>query len=204
MKKSLIAIALLSGILILISCKGKDEITENQTELSAVATTTSKPVVNNSKDPLCDDVNDIILALPKYKSFENYNFYSVTCLANRAYSIEYNHKDETKSSKFTIVLYDTRHPDNTAFLSYLEDGFKSAEQTNDPKKTRVSKLNIGAKEYIRAINNEENSGGTYDCLIKDHYYLHFIVVEDKSLATTDLIEGFVGKYLKSIQITKLK
>ena len=152
-------------------------------------------------NPLCTDVKDIAEALPKFDNYRGYRRYETVCLPNRAYGFNYRAKDDAPQ-KFTIIIYDTKS-DYKPFYDHVVAGYKEAQESKAKNIMRTSKL-PGDKGYVVAFNDAETIGASYECLIKDTYYLYVIINDDKSAASPDGIEAFIGDYVSKINTSKLK
>lgn len=152
-------------------------------------------------DPLCDEVKDIAAALPKLANYRGYKWHETICLANRAYGFNYRAKDDAPQ-KFTIIIYDTQS-DYKPYYDHVLEGYKEAQQSKALNIMRTSKL-PGDKGYVVAFNDPQTVGGSYECLIKDRYYLYVLINQDKTAASPDGIEAFIGDYISKINTAKLK
>lgn len=153
------------------------------------------------KDPLCDDVKDMADAFPKFDTYRGYQLQETICLANRAYGHKYKAKDGGLQ-EFTVMLYDTRTDYKDLYDRFML-GCKEAEESKAPNIMRISKL-IGDKGFVVAFNDAKSVVGTYDRLIKKTYSLHVLITDDKSAASPDGIEAFIGDFISKINTSKLK
>jgi len=157
----------------------------------------------NLPDPMCTEIQDMVAAMKAPQNYGEFHLYETVCHPNRTFGFHYESDDEAKNMEFTILIRDTRTPDNINFTNYINDGFAEA-QASKTTNVRVSKLPYGTKGYVVALNGAGSYGGSYDVFLKENYYLHFLMVNNKNVATTDAIESFVAPLLAKINTSKLK
>lgn len=198
MRKSSIVFIIL--VFAFTSCRQETNQNTQTEDVSEVAPETTS---DNEADPMCAEIQDMVASMQGPKKYRDFHLYQTICNPNRTFGFEYESDDEVKNMEFTIILRDLKHPDHADFTEYVNSGFAAA-QVSKVATTRVSKLPYGTKGYVVALNSEESYGGTYDVFIKENYYLHFIMVNNKSVASPDAIENFVAPFLAKMNLTKLK
>jgi hypothetical protein len=181
------------------SCKQE---TEKPAAVEPVSQQENAPAqFNYDNNPLCNDVEDIAAALPKLANYRGYKPTETICLPNRAYGFNYRVKEDAPQ-KFSIIIYDTQNQ-YKSFYDHVIEGYNEAQQSKAPNIMRTGKL-PGEKGYVVAFNSAEMVGGSYECLIKDRYYLYVLINDDKTAASPDGIEAFIGDYVAKINTAKLK
>lgn len=194
MKKTLL---ICFAVIAFISCKNENPETSNVTPETENADVASI----EDEDPLCKEIGDMIAAMPKIEKYGGYELTSTICNPNRTYGFIFEKKDS--DLEFTIILRDTRNPDNADFIKMVQDGHSEASVTKDPKTLRTSSL-IGQKAYVVGINNPEQMGGSFNGMVKDNYFLYALIANDASATNADAIEKFLKEYTSKINLSKLK
>ena len=190
-----IYILFLALLLTVNSCKNAQD-TATVSDPMPEATTTGS-------DPMCAEIQDMAASMKAPQHYGEFHLYETVCHPNRTFGFHYESDDEAKNMEFTILIRDTRTPDNTDFINYVNNGFAEA-QASKTTTVRVSKLPYGTKGYVVALNGAGSYGGSYDVFPKENYYLHFLMVNNQDVATTDAIEDFVAPLLAKIDTSQLK
>ena len=152
----------------------------------------------------CNEINDMVLSIPRAKKYKNYNLTTNYCVGPmRMLSHIYNNTSNPEK-KFTLILLDSRKSENENLLAEFKNDYANATygvQSKDGIRFENTKTNFG---QFGSILTASTGVAVYRCILKDFYTFSISFESDPEIyKNVAAVELFLKEYISKIDISKL-